>query len=366
MENFDAINTRRIKKTDAMKFAVEAEENRNFHKTLDGMTVGLSTGTSGNKGIFLVSEKERAKWVAVVLHRVLGFSIHKRKIAFFLRANSRLYESANSVFLKFQFFDLLHPHEQNFSRLIDFQADILVAQPSALLKIATSYKEAGLTPRFRKIISVAEVLDSMDRAKLENVFGMPIDEVYQCTEGFLACTCRLGKLHLNEDFLIVEKEYIDKEKKRYFPVITDLQRRTQPVVRYRLDDILIEGECPCGSRFAVIDQVEGRADDIIRLFDIAGKPVDIFPDYLRRAIIVSADEIVEYEITQSGQDQVEIFFVTTQPGERIIHEKKITENLNRLFRRFNIENVTIRFLNASKSAKDLKLRRVRNEYYKRD
>ena len=37
---------------------IKSEENRDFSPTIKGITVGLSSGTSGNRGVFLASEKE--------------------------------------------------------------------------------------------------------------------------------------------------------------------------------------------------------------------------------------------------------------------------------------------------------------------
>jgi putative adenylate-forming enzyme len=362
MQNFNDINTRGIKKADALKLALEAEEIRDFSKTLNGIIVGLSTGTSGNKGLFLVGEKERAKWVAAIIHRVIGIKIRPKKIAFFLRANSKLYESANSRLLQFNFFDLMNDHDSNFKRLITLNADILVAQPSALLKIALSFTESKKTPTFEKVISVAEVLNDTDRVYLEKVFKLTLSEVYQCTEGFLACSCKYGKLHFNEDYLIIEKEYIDKEHKRYFPVITDLYREIQPIIRYKLDDILVEGGvCKCGSRFEVIDRIEGRADDIIRLTDKLGKMTDIFPDYFSRAITIASDEITDYILSQTDKNLLEIYI---NNGSEM-NQQKVKDNITELLSKFNIGPVEIHFTSKKATDQHGKLRRITNEYYKR-
>ena len=67
----------------------------------------------------------------------------------------------------------------------------------------------------KKIVSVAEVLTKEDKEYLQNVFNCKISEVYQCTEGFLANSCSEGYLHFNEDFLIIEKKYIDNKKTKF-------------------------------------------------------------------------------------------------------------------------------------------------------
>ncbi|NKF33203.1 hypothetical protein HER21_43035, partial [Pseudomonas sp. BGM005] len=85
----------------------------------------------------------------------------------------------------------------------------------------------------------------------------------QCTEGFLAHTCERGVIHLNEDGVLVEREALDGE--RFTPIVTDLRRRAQPIVRYRLGDVLRERRepCPCGSALTAIERIEGREGDTL-------------------------------------------------------------------------------------------------------
>ena len=48
---------------------------------------------------------------------------------------------------------------------------------------------------------------------------------------FSSLTCpHCANFHKNI-FEDLKKEYIDKEKKRFFPIITDLNGQTQPVIR---------------------------------------------------------------------------------------------------------------------------------------
>ena len=52
MEHFDTLNTVHISKEEAFHIAFEAEKRRNFSPTIRNITVGLSSGTSGNRGVF--------------------------------------------------------------------------------------------------------------------------------------------------------------------------------------------------------------------------------------------------------------------------------------------------------------------------
>ncbi|MCI5056440.1 MAG: hypothetical protein MRY83_10055 [Flavobacteriales bacterium] len=306
MENFDDINTASISREEALNVARRAEKTRDFSPMIGNITVGLSSGTSGNVGIFLVSARERAKWVAEIILRVIGFSLKTRKVAFFLRADSNLYQSVNSKLLRFKFFDLSQNMKELLQQLEEFQPDILVAQPSVLNRIADECLAKKIMINPSKILSVAEVLEEDIEKKLTNTWNQRIHQVYQCTEGFLGQTCSEGTFHLNEDLIHIERDWLDAEKTRFHPIITDTFRRTLPIVRYRLNDILhIKNErCSCGSPLGAIKKIEGRADDCFT-FESNTQKIVILPDFIRRTMIKN-QEINEYKVIQENQSLITI------------------------------------------------------------
>ena len=99
-------------------------------------------------------------------------------------------------------------------------------------------------------------------------------------------------MHWNEDVVHVEREELGGG--RYHPVLTDFRRRLQPVVRYRLDDVLADepddgSPCACGSVFRRIRRIEGRADDNVRLPRANGAGTGVlFPDFVRLAVTTAA------------------------------------------------------------------------------
>ena len=360
MEHFNSINTRGIKRDEAFALAIKSEKSRNFSPMINGVTIGLSSGTSGNRGVFLATEAERAQWVACVLDRVIGFSLKKRSVAFFLRANSNLYDSVKSKVLTFEFFDLMKDLKTQIPKLNKIQPTILVAQPSLLVELAKK-KEAGeLNINPDKIISVAEVLYPEDAEYLKSVFRQTIRQVYQCTEGLLATSCEHGTLHFNEDFLIIEKKYIDTDRKRFHPVITDLMRTTQPVVRYELNDIIHEKkDCPCGSKSIGIEQIEGRSDDVLIFESNDGSQKKIFPDFFRRAIIMSDESISDYTLVQSDKKELNLFIdADTETYEQA--KSSITD----LLKENQINDIAIHRAEYRHHEKGNKLRRIRNDYWK--
>lgn len=354
MEQFDRINIHGITKEAANKIAYEAETSRVFSPMIGPITVGLSSGTSGNRGLFLVDKKERAQWVAYVLDRVIGFSLKKRSVAFFLRANSNLYDSVKSKVLNFEFFDLLDDLQTHVSRLNALNPTILVAQPSMLLALAQEMEKGLVSIQPEKIISVAEVLYPEDKHYLERIFGQQIHQVYQCTEGFLASTCPEGVLHFHEDYLIIEKKYLDETKTRFHPIITDLKRYSQPIVRYELNDIIHElTDCPCGLKTTAIEKIEGRSDDVLHFENKDGMTTKIFPDFFRRAIILSDPSIIDYMLVQRSGNLLELYI--DGADERFENAQK---ELKSLLQFYLIQGVEINRINFRPLEKGNKLRRI--------
>ncbi len=333
MANFDRLNTAGISLDTAMAVAKQAERDRNFRPTLNGYTVGLSSGTTGNRGLFLVSPAEQAAWAGSILAKTLpGSLLDRRQIAFFLRANSNLYRTVQQRRIQLNYFDLSHPLDQHITQLNAEPPSILVAPPSMLRFLAEAQQQGKLSIAPVKILSVAEVLDPVDEQIISDVFQQTIHQIYQCTEGFLATTCRHGTLHLNEDSLVIQKDYIDETSGRFAPIITDFNRTTQPIIRYRLDDILTERStpCSCGSPLIALSQIEGRCDDIFYLpAQHSPKLIPVFPDSIRRAIILATDAVQAYAVTQTQQGlQIHLELPNSQRQQAI---SLVKQSLQQLF-----------------------------------
>jgi putative adenylate-forming enzyme len=313
LARFAEFNTVGVTLERALEVALAAERSRNFAPTLPGgITVGLSSGTSGTRGVFLVSEAERARWAGVLLARLLTAGSLRRimgwgaplRIAFFLRANSNLYATLGSRRIAFDFHDLLEPFAAHMARLNTSRPDVLAAPPTVLRLLAEAASNGTLVIAPRQVVSVAEVLEPDDAAAITAAWGVPVQQVYQATEGFLGTTCTHGRIHLNEDELHVEPEWIadgTATPTRFHPIVTDFTRTTQIVARYRLDDVLraADGDCPCGSPTRSLAAVEGRADDILWRPGADGRPQAIFPDVVRRAMALVTG-LRDYRLEQHG------------------------------------------------------------------
>lgn len=241
--------------------------------------------------------------------------------------------------LDFKYFDISKSMEEQVEILQQFQPTILIAPPSVLMILAKFVEDNKLSIQPIKVISVAEVLTQEDSEYFRSIFKQPfIHQVYQCTEGFLGYTCECGSFHLNEDIAYIEKEYVDE--RRFIPIITDFVRSSQPIVRYRLNDILVESDkkCPCGSALMVIEKIEGRMDDVFLFNTREGKEISVFPDYISRCVIYVPD-IKEYRVYQKSKTEIIVYIdcVTEQT------QMQIRKEFETLFDKFNIEEVNIVF-----------------------
>ena len=358
MKNFDSINTAGISYNQANILAENAEKSRNFNAMIEDISVGLSTGTSGNRGIFLLNSFERAKWVAHILDRVIVNFNKKHKVAFFLRANNKLYESTNSNNLSFNFFDIYSDMNSHIFRLNSILPDILIGQPSILIMLSEKITNGELKIKPSKIISVAEVLEEKDKKLLQRIFNVSVSEVYQCSEGFLASTCEHGTLHFNEDFLIIEKKYLDSDKTKFIPIVTDLLRTTQPIVRYQMNDIITEKKsCKCNSKFLAIQSIDGRSDDLFSLKNSKSEPVVIFPDLIRRTIVLSDKQILDYAFVQTKKNIFELYILSELNNSY----EKAKKSLLNLFQKYDVKDFKILKKEFQKNEIGLKKRRIRNE-----
>jgi phenylacetate-CoA ligase len=121
----------------------------------------------------------------------------------------------------------------------------------------------------RAIITTSEVLTPTHRLHLNQVFDCRVYNEYGCGElGTIAHECEHGALHVNAENLLVE---VYDGERRCAPgeigeiVVTELNNHLMPLIRYRLGDFgaLSAASCRCGRALPVLENVAGRAYDLV-------------------------------------------------------------------------------------------------------
>jgi len=291
---------------DAVRVALEGDCR------VGGFTVGASTGTSGNRGYFVISDAERYRWLGSLLAKALADMLWQRqRIAILLPQNTRLYGSAASVpHLQLRFFALSEGVQGWRADLETFDPTVIVAPPKVLRHLVE--ERVRLAPR--RVFAAAETLDPIDRPIIEAGFGLPLDQIYMATEGLFAVTCRHGRLHLAEESVFFEFEPVAEGL--VSPLVTCFRRQVQILARYRMNDLLHLSDvpCPCGSPLRVVAEVVGRMDDCFRLKGRDG-PVMVTPDILRNAVLAADLRITDFRLWQVAQDRIDLILPPDLPDD---------------------------------------------------
>ncbi|TPJ55038.1 F390 synthetase-related protein [Mesorhizobium sp. B2-7-1] len=267
------------------------------------LTVGASTGTSGNRGLFVISEAEKYRWLGTILAKATPDLLWRgMRVAVILPQNTGLYDSARkSRLIKLAFFDLANGPESWRGALEAFDPTVIIAPPKILRHFAA--ENFRLQPK--RVFSAAETLDPVDLPVIENFFRLPLDQIYMATEGLFAVTCREVGLHLAEDSVFFEFEAAGEGL--VTPLVTAFRRQTQIMARYRMNDLLrlSKEPCRCGSPLRCVDEIVGRMDDVFRLRSPDG-PMLVTPDVLRNAVLKADHRIDDFRLVQTASDGVEL------------------------------------------------------------
>lgn len=345
LANFAALNVAGLELA-AVHEALDRGETR-----VRGYTVGHSTGTSGNRGYFVISDAERYVWLGTLLAKALPDALWRRhRVALALPGFSRLYAAAEGGSrVRLGLFDLADGVDAWTPRFATFAPDTIVAPPKVLRLLA----ERRLLARGATVFSAAEVLDPVDAAPIAAATGRPVRQIYMATEGLLGVSCAHGTLHLAEDAVAFGWEPAGDLVQ---PVITDFTRRAQAMARYRLNDLLrlSNARCPCGSAFQAVAAVEGRRDDIFRLPGARG-PVAVTPDVLRNALLDADRRIEDFRIVQTGAQAISVALPDEVDGATV--RGALTAALARLG-----THATITIAHGIPPADATKLRRVRRDW----
>ncbi|KJS13748.1 MAG: hypothetical protein VR67_03035 [Peptococcaceae bacterium BRH_c8a] len=330
MEHFNQLNTAGLSKDELMEF-LNNQDPRGTPGLYGGQfSVGLSSGTSGNKGLTLLAQDERQLYGCLLWARN-GIPRQVKKpyrVLFAIRTNNPAYMEVGSFGVKLVYVDYTRSPEALVELINEKKLNILAGPPSLLAMLAA--RRDLIRPPIETIIAYAEVLESKTKTSLEETFGAPVVQIYQGAEGFIGSTCRAGNMHINEDIVLVEEQEAgDSLGHAKKVVLTDLYRTTQPIIRYALNDLLeIDHRgCTCGSCFRVIKKIHGRADDIFHLAGPDGKVRFLFPDYVQRSIIRASDDILEYQAIQHALGSIEIRLVVKEGAGLADIQNAVCDNL---------------------------------------
>jgi phenylacetate-CoA ligase len=138
---------------------------------------------------------------------------------------------------------------------------------SAFHLVASHFQRERLDPPggLKAVFTTAEPLFDFQRKTIEAALGCPVGVEYGCRDGGLvALECPSGGLHILAESMHVEILDPDVDGRGEI-VLTNLDSRAFPILRYRTGDIgaLDPTPCPCGRSLPKLRGVEGRRTDFL-------------------------------------------------------------------------------------------------------
>jgi len=339
MDNLTDYNTVGLTKDEIIKFCLEIEKTRDFSKRLNGLNIGLSSGTSGNKGVEIVTPAEENYMKAALFARFDFPKDKKINLAFILRVSTPAF-NLDRFGHKLTYISQLNSIDEIRNQLGRLQPNVISAPPSMLKIIAKEVESKRLLIKPIRLVCYAEVLYPDVKNYLTEVFKCPVHQIYKCTEGPIAISCKYGSLHINEDLVLVETLNNDGTittagQPCQKLIVTDLHKKSQPIIRYELNDIITISlnKCSCGSSFRIIENIQGRADDIFWAKNIKTDEWQyIFPDYISRAIITASEDIDEYQAIQNSPGDILVRLqLKTGVDSSHFDNNAIINNINNVF-----------------------------------
>lgn len=202
----------------------------------------------------------------------------------------------------------LQPTGKLVDELNDLAPRVISTYPTMAVLLAEEKAAGRLRASPGEVWTGGETLTVAMRSFIERTFGCKVVNSYGASEFLpLASECRLGALHLNSDWAILEP--VDEHARPvpagvtgHTTLLTNLANHLQPLIRYDLGDrvTMHARPCGCGSPLPVID-VQGRCDDMLMLRGSSGQRVHLSPLALTTVIEDDAG-VFDFQLTQTASD----------------------------------------------------------------
>ncbi len=213
--------------------------------------------------------------------------------------------------------------DKQLKMMMDMKSTVLCATSSYALLLAEEIAKRGIGDQIhlKKGVIGSERWGEKMRKRIAKELGVTLYDIYGLTEIYgpgIAISCDHDQgMHYWDDFLYIE--IVDPKTGKVLPhgeigeiVITTLRKEGAPLIRYRTHDLcrILEGDCPCGSKYPRLDEILGRTDDMVKV-----KGVNIFPSQIEEMLSAIDGASSEYQVMidhLNGKDLITLF-VEIQP-----------------------------------------------------
>lgn len=299
MEHFDELVTdRSLHLEDVRAFATRGEVGQLFQ---DQYYVTATSGSSGQPGFFLFNESEWASVLASFARGQEWSGIHlslirRQRMATVAsispwHMSSQVAATVKSWWRPSLRLPASQPLSKTVAELNEWRPDVLISYASMAGLLAEEQLAHRLQIQPSVVYVASEVLTSQTKKLVKEAWGDEPYNQYAATEtaGIAAEHKSCRRMHFFEDLVV--PEVVDDQYRPVAPgeygsklLITTLFSRTQPLIRYELNDsIRVSRELTdCGLPFAVLESIQGRVEDSLLLPALSGGEVLIRPLVVNR------------------------------------------------------------------------------------
>jgi len=288
--------------------------------------VVASGGTSGAQGVAVYDPSAWATAIAAFQRAMAmqGITPQMRAIGIGspspLHMTYRLFASMRAEQPRVPRISLTTPLPEVVAVLNAYQPEVITTYPSFVRRLAEEQQSGRLRILPRTFVSTAETLTPDVREVARNTWGAVVLNAYGATEvNLIGAECPLAAgAHVPEDLIVLE---VVDELNRPVPsgtvgskiLVTTLNNRTFPLIRYEIGDLLsvVQEPCACGRPHMRIQSLRGRREDFLRLSARDGGYVSVHAIHLH-ALLVHVPEIRQFEFAH-GPDALRIRIALKSP-----------------------------------------------------
>lgn len=287
-EHFDEIVTDR--KISRQRIADFLAHSADPAELMDGKYHVLHTsGTSGTIGYFVYS---KADWIRGASQVARASKLRWKKRVAFVAATQGHFagvslmltgnQGSNSFFHDVRTFDVGQPLGKIVEELNRFQPEVLSGYAAILKMLAEAQERGELRIQPTELGNGGEPLLPDVKLYLERVFGVPVLNGYASSEHlYMAMSLRgVEGMHLLEDDLIFELGHD-------YTAVTNLFNETMPLIRYRMDDVLVPDREAPPSRYPYtrVREVVGRQENALVFTNVHGQEDFIHPIVVAELVV---------------------------------------------------------------------------------
>lgn len=232
-------------------------------------------------------------------------------------------------------YHLVPKHRAHIVELLrDFRPELIQGFPSAMAQLARLLPDGlpyQLPNRTVRCVTTSETLFPDTHRMLEDTLGVLVHNEYGSQEGqHYAFSCAQGSMHIHPVRGYVEILAFDRDApvpagEAGRVVVTGFQNRHMPLIRYCIGDSASKApdgyQCPCGSGWPVLLDLQGRTQDLVRTRD--GNRIGL----IEAATLRNIAGITESQIIQTGYESFTYRIVTSQAYDTSHAESLITQLL---------------------------------------